>query len=636
MPLELASPYQDHAVVQREQTVPVWGWTSPRARMRARLAGREAHGLANDHGDFFLRLPPLHAGGPHLLRVENMDTGEVVEFRDVLVGEVWLASGQSNMEWTLAQCGPGSPIPVPAADSARIRMFTVGRRAYLGSHRTVAGTWKVATPDNLGGFSAVAYGFACELQAKLGVPVGIISSAWGGTVIQAWTSRDTLSQNPHLAALLREHEGRAWTPEFWAIADQAAHRSFAHARLRSDPGITQPWHLADLDDSDWRTIVLPGTWQSAGHANQGVMWFRRSVTIPEAWLGCALELHLGAVDKHDITFVNGVEVGRTGRAFEEAWWNVPRIYVIPAALVTGARLQITVRAYSFLYRGGLIGPARDMHVCRPGDGAADVPLEGSWRMRREHDFGLIEATELAGHGQPNTPHILFDNMIRPVAPYALRGVIWYQGESNSDRPEFYGAMLRDLIADWRRHWGQPTLAFHVVQLPGFMAPADFEEHASWARLREAQAAMAELPHVGVVFTLDLGDADNIHPPNKGPVAERLARSALSLTYGHDLVPGGPMPRHYRWEAGVVHVVFDHVGKGLRTTDGKSPRTFHVAGADGTFYPAYARIDDATVVVSSEVVPSPCAVRYAWANNPASANLVNSEGLPAGPFRSDDW
>lgn len=568
--------------------------------------------------------------------IENVDTGEGVEIRDILVGEVWLASGQSNMEWTLGQCGPSSLDPIAAADSARIRVFTAGRRAHLGSHRAVAGMWKVATSDNIGEFSAVAYGFACELQARLDVPVGIISSAWGGTVIQAWTSRDTLSHNPDLTASLNGHEARAWTPEFWATAEQPAQRNFAHARLRPDPGITRPWHWADLNDSDWETVSLPGTWQSAGHANQGVMWFRRTVMIPPAWVGRELRLHLGAVDKHDITFVNGCEVGRTGQGFEEVWWNVPRVYVIPAALVTGAGLQITVRAYSFLYRGGLIGPARDMQL-RPSDvGEPAVPLDGVWRMRREHDFGLIEATELAGHGQPNTPHMLFDNMIRPFVPYALRGVIWYQGESNSDRPDSYGVMLRDLIADWRRHWGRPTLAFHIVQLPGYMAAADFEEHSTWARVREAQAAAGELPFVGVAVTLDLGDADDIHPPNKVPVAQRLARSALSLTYDHALVPSGPAPSHYRYEAGMVHVVFNHVGEGLMTTDGRPSRTFYVAGADRMFHPAHARIDGTNIAVWSEGVASPCAVRYAWANNPRAANLVNSEGLPAGSFRSDKW
>ena len=636
MSLQLASPFQNHAVLQRDQVLPVWGWAAPNARIRVTLAGNEAHGLSNAQGDWLVRLPALSAGGPHTLTVEA--AGETRVITDLLVGEVWLASGQSNMNWVLDQSLPFTADAIATADFPQIRFFTVGRCTHLEPQRTVDGVWQAATPAVAPKFSAVAFSFARRLHRELGVPVGILSSSWGGTIIESWTSRSTLAHNPDIAAWFAGYEAQAWTADRWKNAGELnADGRLANPNLPADPGITQPWQTADFDDSAWASINLPSNWQCAGEKYSGVFWFRRTVEIPADWTGRDLVLNLGAADKQDITYVNGTEIGRTGKDREDRFWNIPRTYAVPAVLVTGRRLVIAVRVYSFLYDGGLIGPAADMRVHPAGEPSAALPLAGAWRFRCEHNFGLIvPPAPVMGHGEPNSPHMLFDNMIAPLVPYALRGAIWYQGESNESAPHLYARLLRDLVADWRRQWGLPSLSFHTVQLTAFRAPQAHQPDSNWARIREAQTALLSLPGTGIAVITDLGEAGDIHPKNKIPVGERLAQSALARDYHRALVPNGPIASAFSFNGPTARVAFTDTDGVLATTDKSAPRTFFVAGVDKVFHPATVRIEGTSVVATSPAVPAPVAVRYAWADNPEGSNLTGASGLPASPFRSDRW
>jgi len=636
MSLRLASPFQDHAVLQRDQVLPVWGWAAPLTRIRVTLAGNEAHGLSNAQGDWLVRLPALSAGGPHTLTVEA--AGETLTITNLLVGEVWIASGQSNMEWPLDQSRPFTDEAIATADFPGIRFFKVGRRTHLGPHRTVDGSWQLATPSAAPLFSAVAFAFARRLHRELGVPIGILSSSWGGTIIETWTSRSTLAHNPEIAAWFAGYEALTWTPGRWkTVGELGSDGRLANPNLPSDPGLTQPWHSTGLDDSAWSSLQLPASWQSAGEKYSGIFWFRRTVEIPADWIGRDLELHLGAADKQDIAYVNGTEVGRTGKDREDRFWNVPRTYTVPAALVTGRRLVIAVRVYSFLYDGGLIGPAHVMRVHPAGQPDTALPLAGAWRYRCEHNFGVVTVPPaVMGHGEPNSPHMLFDNMIAPLVPYATRGAIWYQGESNESAPHLYARLLRDLVEDWRRQWGVPSLAFHTVQLTAFRSPLAHEPDSKWARLREAQTALLSLPGTGIAVITDLGEAADIHPKNKIPVGERLAQSALARDYHRALVPNGPLASAFTFNGSSARVVFTDTDGVLSTTDGTAPRTVFVAGTDRIFHPATATIEGTSLLVTSPAVPSPVAVRYAWADNPEGSNLTGASGLPASPFRSDRW
>lgn len=357
--------------------------------------------------------------------------------------------------------------------------------------------------------------------------------------------------------------------------------------------------------------------------------------MEQSGIGRELRLHFGGIDKQDITYVNGVEIGRTGKDKEDQYWNAPRVYTIPASVVTGRTLVIAVRVYSFVYDGGIIGADKSLHVGPADAPEAHLPLAGAWRYQCEHNLGLVTETHLMGHGERNSPNMLFDNMLKPLVPYALRGVIWYQGEGNASDAVRYTRLMQDLILDWRRQWGQADLAFHLVQLPNFQAAKEHQPASTWARLRESQAAALSLPHTGMAVTIDVGEAGDIHPKNKVPVGERLAISALARTYGRDLIPNGPVFDTLVIESnGSVRCRFNYAGTALTTTDGKAPRLFFIAGEDRVFHPATARIDGADVIVSHPAVLRPAAVRYAWADNPEGCNLAGPTGLPASPFRSD--
>lgn len=633
MPLELASLFQDHAVLQRGRTLPIWGWARPGAWVHVSLGGHFAKVPATESGDFFLRLPPLEERGPFTLIVETPETGDRLEVSDLLAGEVWLASGQSNMEWPLEKSRPLTDADITGADFPEIRYFNVPTRAEIGPHRKVHGNWQAVTPQTAGALSAVAFAFARRLWLEQGVPIGIVSSSWGGTIIQSWMSRPALAANPEVSDWLERYEEAAWSEPLWnrILSSDGGRLTETFPADPGNEGWGRGWHHSDFDDSAWPELSLPNTWQSAGHWHSGVYWFRRQVTIPMDWVGREVEVHLGAIDKQDISYANGVEIGRTGKDFEDTYWNVPRVYRMVPDRPT---VDLAVRVYSFVFHGGLIGPASAMRMQLPDDPAGAVPLAGNWRYACEHNLGLVTETHVMGHGERNSPHMLFDNMIQPLVPYTLAGVIWYQGEANVISCGFYAELMRGLIRDWRNAWGQPNLPFHFVQLPGFLSPEAHQSDSQWARLREAQVAALDQPHTGLAIIIDLGEAADIHPKNKIPVGERLARNVLVGLHGRTGVPCGPIFAGSAIETSKIRCRFRHTGGKLTTTDGRPPRTFYVATAEGPFLPAEARIEGEEVVVWADEIAAPAAVRYAWANNPEGCNLAGAEGLPASPFRSD--
>ncbi|MET0263360.1 MAG: sialate O-acetylesterase, partial [Rariglobus sp.] len=604
MSLQLASLFQDHAVLQRDQPLPVWGWATPGATVRVSLAGNTAAALAGTHGEWIVRLPALSTGGSHTLAVEIVQTGERVEIKDLLVGEVWLASGQSNMEMSLNASRPLTDNDIATADFPHIRFFNVSTRAHLGPQRTVTGKWQSATPTVAGSFSAAAFSFARRLHRELGVPIGIVSSSWGGSIIQSWLSRSALALNPETTPLLERYESQVWTESHWKqmLATGPDGRVNGTPKDPGNTALDRGWHQPAFDDSSWPVMSVPGTWQSAGHKHSGVYWFRRSIEIPSAWVGRALTLRFGGADKQDISYVNGIEIGRTGKGQEDQYWNQPRAYTIPASAVTGTTLLIAVRVYSFIFDGGINGAAQDLCIELNANAGNALPLAGEWRYQCEHDLGLVRESHLMGHGERNSPHMLFDNMLLPLVPYALRGAIWYQGEGNAGEAQLYTRMMRDLILDWRAQWGQRDFAFHLVQLPGFQAARDHQPDSNWAHFREAQNAALSLPHTGIAVTIDLGEAGDIHPKNKIPVGDRLAQSALALTYGRDVIPSGPLADKFTVEADTIRCRFQHAGNQLTTTDAQPPRLFFIAGEDRVFHPAQARLDGTTVIVRSAHVP----------------------------------
>ena len=398
------------------------------------------------------------------------------------------------------------------------------------------------------------------------------------------------------------------------------------------------WAMPDFDDSDWELILLPGSWKQRGLLFNGSVWFRRLVYIPESWSEKNLTVNLGAVDKHDITYFNGIKIGALGEKLDDSYYNTPREYKIPGNLVKPGYNLIACRAYSYAFDGGLIGPESLMKIYPDGFENEAHTLCGEWRCKVEHNIGNVtKMTPLdPGPGCCNTAHILFDNMINSLLPFAIRGVIWYQGESNADgNADQYLRMMKDLIWDWRYHWGQGDFPFLMVQLANFRKPEVYQETSNWAVIREAQMKSLEVPNVGMATAIDIGDENDVHPINKRDVGLRLSRWALKLAYNKNLIVSGPLFDSATIGKNTIRIQFKHVGGGLEAKGGEL-RTFMIAGKDKVFHQAIAEIDEESVVVHCPEVKAPVAVRYAWADNPEEANLYNQEGFPTSPFRTDSW
>ncbi len=656
--VRLPAVLSDGVVLQRDMPVPIWGWASPGEEVSVLFAGQGHPTKADSQGRWRVELLPMDASGAEEdgreLVVEGEDNTVVV--KDVLVGEVWVCSGQSNMEWPLSAAANGAE-EVEAADYPRLRLLHVPRprtgQVPDEPRQDTQARWVRCDPNHVGGFSAVGYFFGRELHRELEVPVGLIQAAYGGTPAEAWTRQAALRAHEATGSILeRFEEARADFEQ--QLAEYEMSRQFAEryggdgdVRIHEDPGNTGVFKgRADrgFEDEDWPTMTLPGAWESSGLEIDGAVWFRKRVQVPASWAGRDLRLTLGAIDDYDVTYFNGREVGQTGTEVPGAW-ATPRRYKVPGELVEAGEAVIAVRVFDHAGEGGFTGPQEQMKL-EPAEleGLSDeapqtIDLSGEWRYFIEHrlDPKPAQTRYPYGPGHPHRPGGLFNSMIAPILPHAVRGVIWYQGESNAARAEQYRVLFPALIKDWRSAWGQERLPFYFVQLANFLAPQTGTEDTPWAHLRDAQLhTYRTVPDTGMAVAIDIGEADDIHPRNKQDVGRRLARWALAELFDRDVVPSGPIYREMTVENGKVRIEFDLFGSTLKTRDDEAPRGFTIAGEDRRFVPAQAKIEGDAVMVWSDDVPEPVAVRYAWANNPVRANLVNAEGLPASPFRTDDW
>lgn len=628
----------DNMVVQQGVRVRVWGTASPGERVTVLMAGSGAEATAGADGRWQARIGPFAAGGPHTMTIAGSNT---ITVRNVLVGEVWVASGQSNMEWPLRQTD-GADEEAARANVPEIRMFTVARAASAEPLDDVNGQWVVASPESVPHFSAVAYYFARELHRELKVPVGIVHSSWGGTPAEAWTSRGALGANPELARFVEAFDSAkanlAAAQREYEVARAAWERKHRLQDL-GNRGFEQGWAGPSAGDG-WEAMKLPQLWESAGLGLDGAVWFRREVDVPAGWAGKDLTLSLGAIDDFDVTYVNGTQVGATG-AETPGSWTRPRVYTVPGALVKSGRNVIAVRVFDNFGGGGFGGQPVDMWLGPKDASASDRrDLSGEWAYKVELRVdpriadSATEPVAPPGPDNPNSPTVLYNAMIAPLTPYAIRGAIWYQGESNVGRARQYRTLFPAMIADWRRAWGLGDLPFYFVQLANYLPRREAPSDSAWAELREAQLATLTTPNTGMAVAIDIGEAGDIHPRNKRDVGRRLALWALAKTYGKKIEFSGPLFQSMTVEGSRVRLRFSNA-VGLRPAGGGELAGFAIASKDRRFVWARAKIDGDSVVVWSDEVTSPVAVRYAWADNPA-ATLVNGAGLPASPFRTDDW
>jgi sialate O-acetylesterase len=608
--LTLHSLLGDHAVFQRGKPITISGTASPGSSVSIQFSDQILTVTAGPEGAWSAVFAAPEETGPFELVVEN--AGRTLRRSDLLVGEVWLCSGQSNMEWTLAMT-LGAEAEINAADDPLVRCFTVMRTPAVAPAAEPDGKWEVASPGTAGHFSAVAWFFARRLRARLGCPVGLIVPAFGGTRIASWLPAETLAARPEYAGFLAPAE------------DPEAEELQPHVDEGRTPD-SAGWETCD--DSAWETLEVPGMWQQQGWQLNGAVWYRRTVELPAEWKGRGLVLHFGALDDFDETYVNGVRVGGMGLEAPSAY-ATKRLYPVPAELTRDGRLVIAARVFDQWGFGGVVGPAALRLADNP---ELSFSLEGPWKARVEKAFPLRLSS------RPIPPEVLFNGMIHPLAGVPVRGFLWYQGESDAGCAALYRLLLPDLIAAWRTFWKDPRLPFGIVQLANYKAPETDPGESEWAELRDAQLlASRTVPRAGLAVAIDLGEADNIHPRLKAPVGERLARWALAEVYAEpDGVWHSPLPADHWCAGGAMAVRFSHAGAGLRSREDLPLSGFQIASADRRWTWARAEIVAPDIVrVSSDDVPDPVAVRYGWQNNPV-CTLENSAGLPASPFRTDDW
>ncbi len=623
--VQLPKVFGDHMVLQRETEAAIWGWASPgeQVRVHGSWMNEARTGKADELGRWLVRLPTPQAGGPFTVTISGDNT---ITLKDVLIGEVWVAGGQSNMEWPISRLKPDdAQRTMDEADDDQLRFFQVGRAISLTPRADCeAIEWQSATGASVRGFSAVAYFFAKELREKLSVPVGVIESDWGGTRIEAWMSPEALAPFDEYAGQLemihtvttdpgsREKMIKARDDQWWNRLDAKAPKG---------------WKSPGFDASDWHTMTLPSVLSGDGlETFDGVLYFRRTIDLPAGWEGKPITLGLGPIDDYDDVWINGVHVGST---HEPNQWNVPRKYQVPGEAVRGGSNVIAIRMLDTAGPGGIHGNDGQMYIQKED---MLVPISGQWKYARGPTGSELPPRPTGIAVNQNTPTALYHGMITPILPFSIRGVIWYQGESNVARAARYADLFPAMIRDWRKAFQSGPISFYFVQIAPFQYRNDTGQAA---RLRDSQRTTLALENTGMAVTMDIGNPTDIHPRNKRDVGDRLARWALAKDYGQtDITYSGPLYKSAQISDGSITIHFDHTDGGLIARDG--PLThFTIAGKDRKFFPAKARIVGDTIVVSSPEVAEPVAVRFGWgaADEP---NLFNSAGLPASSFRTDDW
>ncbi len=612
-----AELFTDDAVLQRGKEIVVWGTADPGGTVEVELGEAEVQGEVDAQGKWRVTLPAMDAGGPYELEIEG---AEEIKLENIMVGDVWLASGQSNMEWALQSTVDNFEEEIANADYPDIRLFTVERRTSytpLDSMTVAGGGWVPCSPETAPAFSAVAYFFGRQIHQEEGVAVGLISSNWGGTVAEAWTSEEMLMTMPDFASEVKQRQQadqEAVSPE---VAEQQRIAIIEAANKKISATDYQP----ALNLEDGKTMTLPNLWESADTALQnfdGFVWFQKTINLPGRYAGKALTLHLGAIDDDDITWFNGQRVGET------QGYTKNRTYELPAEAVKSGENTIIVRVQDNGGGGGIYGPTEEMYLEQNGQ-KLSVDLAGSW----QYDVSQEPPLPASG-GLQNQPATLYNGMIAPLLPYPIKGVIWYQGESNASRAQQYATLFPNMIKDWRTQW-KYDFPFLFVQLANFESGGPYDQ---WPYLREAQNQALKLENTGMAVTIDIGDSVDIHPRNKQDVGDRLARAALAVAYGDASNFTGPMYESMRVAGDSVIITFKGVDNGLMKLPDEEVMGFTIAEEGKPFVEA-----SATIIGPNEIsvwaagVSKPVAVRYGWADNP-TVNLYSEDGLPVSPFRTD--
>jgi sialate O-acetylesterase len=611
----------DGVVLQRDKQVTLWGWADQEQSVEVLLDGEPAATGAVVDGRWSVSLPPQQAGGPHTIEIVGESR---VAVRDVLFGDVWIASGQSNMQLPMQRVRDLYEADIAAADRPDIRHFTVPREYEFDAPRDdlEGGQWLAATPESVLELSAAGFFFARELVNTQGVPIGIVNANFGGSAAESWMSEAALEAYPHYLDVARSYRDHDYLQSL-IDADADKNARWHEALEAADEGLQNavPWYATELDDSGWDEMNVPGAWaDSTIGPVHGAVWFRRSIDVPAVLAGQTAELMLGRIVDADTTYINGQLVGNVTYQYP------PRRYYVEPGILKPGRNVIAVRIVNGAGRGGFVEDKP--YWLRVGEETFD--LTGAWRYRLGAEAPALSGPRFVSYKQPMS---FYNGMLAPLLPMTIKGVIWYQGESNADRPSEYRNLFRAMIRNWRADFGQGNFPFIFVQLANFMEPSPHPTDSEWAETREAQRLALAEPNTAMAVIIDVGEWNDIHPLDKKTVGERLALAARVIAYGESgIVYSGPVLRSVKSSDTDLVLEFDPMGTGLAIR-GKELRGFAIAGADGRFVWADAHIDGNRVWLRSADVQRPEYVRYAWADNPDTANLYNAEGLPASPFEA---
>ncbi|MBT1706496.1 sialate O-acetylesterase [Chryseosolibacter indicus] len=612
--VQLPKIFSDNMVIQRNTPVNVWGWSNKGENITITFNGQTVKTKADKSGYWTATLKPMAHGGPFELQVKGKSN--TIALKNILIGDVWLGSGQSNMEWIIRNTNNAAN-EILEANYPKIRLFTVEKKTSFSAEKDLAGgKWLECNPNNIADFSAVAYFFGRKLYKELDVPIGLVNSSWGGTNIQTWISWDIMSEKEKYKDYdIKKLEESA--------RDMTARQQRYEQALPNEKGMIEKWY--SNPGEGWKNIALPKLWESTEIGNaDGVIWFKKEFELDASKAGQPLTLSLGPIDDQDQTYVNGHLVGSSANYSEN------RNYTIAPNVLVEGKNTIVVRVSDTGGGGGIYGKPEQLYYQVGND---KVSLAGEWQYKPS-----VTTTEfgISNTGPNSFPSLLYNGMIAPIIQFPITGVIWYQGESNTGEAHKYRELFPQLINNWRGKW-KKEFPFLWVQLANFMAPDSLPAESGWAELREAQSMTLSLPKTGQAVIIDIGEEKDIHPRNKQDVGYRLALAALKVGYNKDLVYSGPTYDRMEVNGNKAIIYFKNQGSGLQVKDKYGyVKGFAIAGEDKKFVWAKAFVDGDKVIVQSEEVQKPVAVRYGWGNNPDDANLYNKEKLPASPFRTDKW
>ena len=610
--------FTDNMVLQRNSVIPVWGWARSNEKIQVTFNKQTKTTRADKNGKWNIRLDAEQAGGPYELTIKGEN---IVQIKNVFVGEVWICSGQSNMEWTVGQT-QNAKYEIETSKNPFIRHIQVVRDiSSMPKDDLKEGVWEVCDTSTVADFSAVGYFFAKNIYNELKIPIGIINSSWGGTNIETWINREAFENSEEFKEMI------AGMPKINLDSLSKLNSFVVQKRIEAlqnakiDTVNCGSFKEFSFDDSKWPELYQPELWegQSLGEFD-GVVWLRKTIILSADDIKKSATLELSMIDDEDVTYVNGINIGSNNR------WNTERKYSIPAGVLKEGKNIIAIRVVDTGGGGGIYGDTSNLKLNLDN---YIIPLNGTWKFQVESVKSVCGVNEY--------PSLAFNAMINPIIPFAFQGVLWYQGESNADRAFQYRKAFPLLINAWRQKWNIGNFPFYFVQLATYITTGNSNEGCSWAELREAQTLTLKLPNTGMAVTTDIGNPTDIHPTNKQDVGKRLSAIALHDVYKKELIYGGPTFKSMEIKDNQIIVTFDNIGTGLYTPDKYGYiKGFEIAGNDQVFYYAQAFIRENKIILVSEKVNNPVAVHFGWVGDASDNNLFNIEGFPAIPFRTDDW